>query len=126
MSRQAMSWTKPSTTLDLYYASKMVTVYQERPGYDLNQFVSDIGGSLGFLLGLSVLGLIVLLEMVTVWLLKRCMANKTDEDVEAETADRRPKDTTTTTKRNDVVAGNGDMESGVGQLDVKKRAMALH
>lgn len=34
------------------------------PGYDLSQFVADMGGSLGFLLGLSVLGLIGLFEKV--------------------------------------------------------------
>lgn len=56
----------PGSVLYLYYASKMVTVYQEQPGYDLNQFVADIGGSLGFLLGLSVLGLIGMLQKVRV------------------------------------------------------------
>lgn len=34
------------------------------PGYDLSQFVADMGGSLGFLLGLSVLGFIGLFEKV--------------------------------------------------------------
>lgn len=69
----------------LYYTSKMVTVcslrliywnrpeicshiilqvFEERPNYDLTQFVADMGGSLGFLLGLSVLGLIKILEKV--------------------------------------------------------------
>lgn len=37
---------------------------EEMPGYDLSQFVADMGGSLGFLLGLSVLGLIGLFEKV--------------------------------------------------------------
>lgn len=37
---------------------------EERPSYDLTQFIADIGGSLGFLLGLSVLGLIGILEHV--------------------------------------------------------------
>lgn len=36
------------------------------PGYDLSQFVADMGGSLGFLLGLSVLGLIGLFEKVPI------------------------------------------------------------
>lgn len=40
----------------------MVTNIEERPGYDSSQFVADMGGSLGFLLGLSVIGLIVVLE----------------------------------------------------------------
>lgn len=37
---------------------------EERPSYDVTQFIADIGGSLGFLLGLSVLGIIRLLEQV--------------------------------------------------------------
>lgn len=37
---------------------------EERASYDLTQFIADIGGSLGFLLGLSVLGLIGILEHV--------------------------------------------------------------
>lgn len=40
-------------------------VFEERPNYDLTQFVADMGGSLGFLLGLSVLGLIKILEKVS-------------------------------------------------------------
>lgn len=38
---------------------------EERPSYDTTQFIADIGGSLGFLLGLSVLGLIGILEHVS-------------------------------------------------------------
>ena len=40
----------------------MVTNIEERAGYDFSQFIADMGGSLGFLLGLSVIGLIVVLE----------------------------------------------------------------
>lgn len=37
---------------------------EDRPNYDTTQFIADVGGSLGFLLGLSVLGLIGILEHV--------------------------------------------------------------
>jgi hypothetical protein len=40
-------------------------IIEERPGYDLSQFIADMGGSLGFLLGLSVLGFIGLMEKVS-------------------------------------------------------------
>lgn len=40
----------------------MVTVLEEKPGYDWNSFLSDIGGSLGFFLGLSVVGALGVLE----------------------------------------------------------------
>lgn len=119
MSRHTVEYSKPSSQLYLYYASKMLTVYQEQPGYDLNQFVSDIGGSLGFLLGLSVLGLIVLLEMMTVWLLARCSAKKTDEGPELKASDERTKEATTTTIRREVGA---DVELGVN-TDSRKRAI---
>lgn len=37
---------------------------EERVNYDGSQFLADIGGSLGFLLGLSVLGFIGIVEKV--------------------------------------------------------------
>lgn len=40
---------------------------EERPSYDTTQFIADVGGSLGFLLGLSVLGLIGILEHVSIF-----------------------------------------------------------
>ncbi|XP_030030448.2 uncharacterized protein LOC115447497 [Manduca sexta] len=43
--------------LYLYFNSMMVSVYEERYNYDWNLFLSDLGGSIGFLLGLSVIGL---------------------------------------------------------------------
>lgn len=58
----------------------MVTNIEERPGYDSSQFVADMGGSLGFLLGLSVIGLIVVLEkLLGIWFL-----NKFIEDYKAK------------------------------------------
>ncbi|XP_047030240.1 acid-sensing ion channel 1 [Helicoverpa zea] len=45
------------TNLFIYFNSMMVSVYEERYNYDWNLFVSDLGGSIGFLLGLSVIGL---------------------------------------------------------------------
>lgn len=41
-----------------------VQVVEERSNYDGTQFLADIGGSLGFLLGLSVLGFIGIVEKV--------------------------------------------------------------
>lgn len=36
----------------------------ERYSYDWNNFISDLGGSVGFLLGLSVVGIIAYLERI--------------------------------------------------------------
>lgn len=41
----------PNSIISLYYSSNLVTKLSEVVGYDWNQFLSDIGGSLGFLLG---------------------------------------------------------------------------
>lgn len=41
----------------MYYSSKLVTVMEEIHGYDWNGFLADIGGSLGFFLGISVIGI---------------------------------------------------------------------
>lgn len=64
MSRKAFIQPVPRSQVYLYYTSKMVSVIEERIGYDLSQFVADMGGSLGFLLGLSVIGLIKVFEKV--------------------------------------------------------------
>lgn len=54
----------------------MVTNIVERPGYDFSQFVADMGGSLGFLLGLSVIGLIVVIEkLLGYWFMNKFIEN---------------------------------------------------
>ncbi|XP_058815463.1 uncharacterized protein LOC131678978 [Topomyia yanbarensis] len=77
MNRKHFNITIPAGQLWLYYTSKMVTIVKEFHGYDLTQFVADLGGSLGFLLGLSVLGLIGLLEkIVELIFIRRLIAEK--------------------------------------------------
>ncbi|KAJ2948852.1 hypothetical protein O0L34_g5778 [Tuta absoluta] len=44
--------------LYIHFNSMMVPVYEESYTYDWNIFIADLGGSVGFLLGLSVIGLI--------------------------------------------------------------------
>lgn len=44
---------------------------EESYAYDWNLFVADLGGSLGFLLGLSVLGLVSMLEEIVKLVWKR-------------------------------------------------------
>jgi hypothetical protein len=44
----------------VYHSSKLVTSVREHWDYDLSRFVADAGGSLGFLLGVSVLSLVSL------------------------------------------------------------------
>ncbi|XP_026734501.1 uncharacterized protein LOC113498621 isoform X1 [Trichoplusia ni] len=51
------SYKTGSNLLFIYFNSMMVSVYEERFNYDWNIFVADLGGSVGFLLGLSVIGL---------------------------------------------------------------------
>lgn len=52
--------------MDIFYSTKVVATIEEKPGYDFSTFVADMGGSLGFLLGLSVLGFITILEKICV------------------------------------------------------------
>lgn len=54
----------PYSKVYIYYTSKMVTNLEERSSYDTSQFLADMGGSLGFLLGLSVIGFIIVLEKI--------------------------------------------------------------
>lgn len=63
--RQPMETTAPNlrfSHLYLFYNSRMVQVAEQRLAYDWSLFLSDLGGSLGFLLGLSVLGIIGIVE----------------------------------------------------------------
>lgn len=63
--RQPMVTTEPNhrfSQLYLFYNSRMVQVAEEHLAYDWSLFLSDLGGSLGFLLGLSVLGIIGIVE----------------------------------------------------------------
>lgn len=54
----------PESNLSLYFSSNLITVMDEVLGYDWNTFISDMGGSLGFLLGLSVIGALSLAEQI--------------------------------------------------------------
>ncbi|XP_018561119.1 uncharacterized protein LOC108903430 [Anoplophora glabripennis] len=66
----------PNSMIALYYSSNLVTKLSEVVGYDWNQFLSDIGGSLGFLLGLSVIGLISMAEEICQILFRWMFAKK--------------------------------------------------
>ncbi|XP_046400901.1 uncharacterized protein LOC124167144 [Ischnura elegans] len=50
--------------LMVYYANKVVSSMEEHWGYDFTQFVADAGGSLGFILGMSVVGAVAILEQL--------------------------------------------------------------
>ncbi|XP_044252939.1 uncharacterized protein LOC123003935 [Tribolium madens] len=53
-----------SSTIAIYFASNLVTELNDVISYDWNVFLADIGGSLGFLLGLSVIGFVNVIEEV--------------------------------------------------------------
>ncbi|EDV31449.1 uncharacterized protein Dana_GF14545 [Drosophila ananassae] len=63
------TWNQPEarSLIYIYYTTKLISMIEERPSYDTTQFIADVGGSLGFLLGLSVLGLIGILEHLTLF-----------------------------------------------------------
>ncbi|XP_023295430.2 uncharacterized protein LOC111678365 isoform X2 [Lucilia cuprina] len=66
--RKSFAYAEPNTQIYIYYTTKLISMIEERPSYDTTQFIADVGGSLGFLLGLSVLGLIGILEHITLLL----------------------------------------------------------
>lgn len=59
----------PYSQLQVYYGSGLVQQLVEGWAYDSSQFLADVGGSLGFLLGVSVLSLLHLLEQFFEWFL---------------------------------------------------------
>ncbi|XP_060522520.1 acid-sensing ion channel 4-A [Cylas formicarius] len=60
----------PDSIVTIHYPTNLVSFMSEELGYDWNDLLSDIGGSLGFLLGLSVVGIIGVLGKLLCFLLK--------------------------------------------------------
>ncbi|TDG45430.1 hypothetical protein AWZ03_008196 [Drosophila navojoa] len=97
-SRKTFSQPEPRTLLYIYYTTKLISqMIEERPSYDTTQFIADVGGSLGFLLGLSVLGIIGILEHLTLFFCGDCIRrlqlkneeknrSKSPEDGESQTS----------------------------------------
>lgn len=57
------------TSISLHFPSGLYTFLKEEEGYDQSMFLADLGGSLGFMLGISV---ITVLELYDWMLLKAC------------------------------------------------------
>ncbi|XP_043864774.1 acid-sensing ion channel 4-A isoform X2 [Drosophila mojavensis] len=96
-SRKPFYQPEPRTLLYIYYTTKLISMIEERPSYDTTQFIADVGGSLGFLLGLSVLGIIGILEHLTLFFCGDCIRrlqlkneekniSKSPEDGESQTS----------------------------------------
>ena len=58
-------------TVTVYYPTFDVTVVSQKPSYDLNSFVADVGGQMGFFLGASILTLSEFLEFFIVFIIKK-------------------------------------------------------
>ncbi|XP_023954038.1 degenerin-like protein asic-1 [Bicyclus anynana] len=64
------------TTIFLHFNNMMVSVYEEKYNYDWNLFVSDLGGSVGFLLGLSVVGLFNIIGYIWIYFIRPFICSK--------------------------------------------------
>ncbi|XP_025110816.1 acid-sensing ion channel 1-like [Pomacea canaliculata] len=67
--------------LQVYYDSLNYEIITEKPAYEVEQFLADIGGTLGLWIGASVLGLGELLEIVILLLVRCHRAKKRDYHV---------------------------------------------
>ena len=61
----------PDGELSVAFSSNLITMMKEVLGYDWNLFLADLGGSLGFLLGVSVLGALGALEKMLKYFLSK-------------------------------------------------------
>ncbi|XP_046551051.1 amiloride-sensitive sodium channel subunit beta-2-like [Haliotis rubra] len=72
--------------LNIFYEDLNYEVMKEEPDYELTQFVSDVGGTLGLWVGLSVLSIFelvqLLLELSTFATCSACRANGPDDDTQ--------------------------------------------
>ncbi|XP_049861653.1 uncharacterized protein LOC126355398 [Schistocerca gregaria] len=71
--------------LYVFFTLKTVTTVQEHFDYDFTMFLADVGAILGFLLGLSVLGLIAILEHV-LGVLIQCVSVGCDKESKQQTS----------------------------------------
>ncbi|KAF5293574.1 hypothetical protein FQA39_LY03059 [Lamprigera yunnana] len=80
---EASSW-----SLKIYYSTNLIQQMDEVVGYDWHNLISDLGGSLGFLLGLSVFGSISAIEnLIDITIRKRHTSKKlqhTNEELEEQ------------------------------------------
>ncbi|VEN39312.1 unnamed protein product [Callosobruchus maculatus] len=75
--------TYPDSLIRIYYSKNLVTVISEVAGYDWYQLFSDVCALLGFLLGLSVMSLVSVLEEILRIILRRTSKSKrTKDDIE--------------------------------------------
>ncbi|XP_072948754.1 uncharacterized protein ppk17 [Epargyreus clarus] len=68
------------TQVYIHFNSMMVSVYEERYNYDWNLFLSDLGGSVGFLLGLSVIGLMSILTNIWYMVKSSIVSKRMEKD----------------------------------------------
>lgn len=69
----------------------MITNLEERSSYDTSNFLADMGGSLGFLLGLSVIGFIIVLEKILGYLFLDKLVNDYKQRTEKKTSPKESK-----------------------------------
>lgn len=74
--RELAQRSQTGSKLFIYYTSRMVTNIEERTAYDSSQFLADMGGTLGFLLGLSIIGIITALEIILGYLFPTCFTER--------------------------------------------------
>jgi Amiloride-sensitive sodium channel len=69
----------------------MITNLEERSSYDTSNFLADMGGSLGFLLGLSVIGIIIVLEKILGYLFLDKLVNDYKQKTEKKASPKESK-----------------------------------
>ncbi|RVE41216.1 hypothetical protein evm_014133 [Chilo suppressalis] len=72
------------TQFYIYFNTMMVSVFEERYNYDWNTFMSDLGGSVGFLLGLSVISIMSILGKFWAIFVKPKVKSSIDSNAEVK------------------------------------------
>ncbi|KAH1016389.1 hypothetical protein HUJ04_007616 [Dendroctonus ponderosae] len=90
----------------MHYANNLVTEMKELVGYNVTAFIADIGGSLGFLLGLSVVGFIRVIERIVCSIIKTYYQKKKKPDEEQRSETQSSSSSSTSSKSTKILHTN--------------------
>ncbi|KAF2900345.1 hypothetical protein ILUMI_05840, partial [Ignelater luminosus] len=103
----------PTAAIKIYFSTNLYTVMEEIAGYDWNALLADLGGSLGFLLGLSVISMIGLAEELFSTIIKMKQNRKVNIELNSKSSSEENNKTDTFVKTENMDNNTLQLKSGM-------------